>query len=435
MSGVLKSLGKIFKAVVVKPIKFAVKMDHKVAMKVWHTPILRYIAIAVAVYFTAGAAMAYFGAAGAAGGTAAAGAAAGAGTAAGATAVGTAGVAGGASLAAGGTAFASGAAVAGTTAAVGTGAAVAGGVTTLGAVTVTASTAGVAAAGLSAGTIAAVSVGTAVTAAAAMNAGHVADNAVTQGQGTVTGTPGVTDLQGVTVTGNIPPAADNSLFASTFSGDMALDSSFAVADIAQSIKPETNPVGRTDPTKNPDGSPKSITQRTTDYLKQKVGMNTNTAQYDENGALITPEDAGAAPGAVAGAAPKAGMSSFEKIMLLKSGVDLASGLLQKPQPQMQYSGVNKNGEGQTLGMHTINGGYGLAVGGHEPAPLGVNPALMAPGGVAGQQGAAQQGGAGGAGGTAGVSGLTGAHYTAGIGGSPAPAAPAPSPAFIPGGAA
>src|ERR1700754_1272912 len=73
MSGVLKSIGKVFKKVTMAPIKLAKKLykfEHKIAMKAWHTKIIRYIAIAVAVYFTAGAAMAYFVAAGAAGGVA-----------------------------------------------------------------------------------------------------------------------------------------------------------------------------------------------------------------------------------------------------------------------------------------------------------------------------------------------------------------------------
>lgn len=77
MSGVAKSIGKVFKAVTEAPIKLAkkgIEIGVNIVKDYWP-----YIAIAVAAYFTAGAALGWFGAAGATGATAGA---AGAGTAA-----------------------------------------------------------------------------------------------------------------------------------------------------------------------------------------------------------------------------------------------------------------------------------------------------------------------------------------------------------------
>jgi hypothetical protein len=89
----------------------------------------------------------------------------------------------------------------------------------------------------------------------------------------------------------------------------------------------------------------------------------------------SPTAAGAAPGTVAPAAGGSMLGDMGKAMLIQGGLQMVSSLLQKPQPQMQFAGVNAKGQGAGLGIHTINSGFGLATGGSEPAPGGVPDAL------------------------------------------------------------
>jgi hypothetical protein len=85
---------------------------------------------------------------------------------------------------------------------------------------------------------------------------------------------------------------------------------------------------------------------------------------------------GTSPGAIAGTPVKGSLlGEMGKAALIQGGLQMASALLQKPQPQMQFSGVNSKGQGAGLGIHTINSGFGLATGGSEAAPGGVPDAL------------------------------------------------------------
>lgn len=72
-------------------------------------------------------------------------------------------------------------------------------------------------------------------------------------------------------------------------------------------------------------------------------------------------------------------SSLSKEMLISGLMNIGSQLLAKPQPQMQFAGVKGNGSGTVTGIHTTNGGFGLAVGGSEPAPSGVPQSILPPG--------------------------------------------------------
>ena len=355
MSGVLKSVGKAFKTVtkpVVKLVKKQIALDKKIAKKVWSNKYLRIIAIAVAVYFTAGAALAYFGAAGAAGGAAAAGATATAGAAAGTTAMAT-GAAVGAATA--------------TTAAAAT-------ATTLSAVTVTATVGAAGVGAVTAGTIAAASVGVAAGIAASDAASSSASNAMQNGGGTPTGAPGGTAVSsdgiptlGTTnVTADIP-ATGASNFGAFDASDLAMDTSFAVKDDVGKVGPaESNKV---DVTLNANGTPKTMLDKAKDLVTNPFSSQNNVAQFDDAGNVI----GAPAGGTAAAASPTSSlMGSMGKTMLLKSAVDFASAYMSRPpgpQEPLQYGGYDKNGNGPGMALHTIDNGTGLATGGAGQAPL------------------------------------------------------------------
>lgn len=65
---------------------------------------------------------------------------------------------------------------------------------------------------------------------------------------------------------------------------------------------------------------------------------------------------------------------------------VGSYLASKPVPPNNYSGRGPNG-GVGIGMHTINGGFGLAAGGSTPAPTGVPGSMIPPAGSATPPGA------------------------------------------------
>lgn len=350
MSGVLKSLGKVFKAVtkpVVKLVKKQLAFDKMIRKKIWSNKYLRVIAIAVAAYFTAGAALAYFGAAGAAGGVAAAGAAASTGAAVGTTAMAT-----GAAV---------GAATASTVAA-----------TTLSAVTVTATVGAAGVSAVTAGAIAAASVGVAAGVAASDAASSSASNAMNNGGGTTTGVPGGTTvgsdgiptLGTTNVTADIP-ATGASNFGAFDAGELTPDLGFA-DNIGQVGKAEMNKV---DAGLNANGTPKTMFDKAKDLVTNPFSSQNNVAQFDDAGNVI-----GAPAGAVTGTAPASGglMGSMGKVMLLKSAVDFASAYMNKPpgpQDPLQYGGRDKNNNGPGMALHTIDNGSGLATGGTGQAPL------------------------------------------------------------------
>jgi hypothetical protein len=388
MSGVIKAVGKVFDAVVIKPVKAVFNGVKDVAMTIWHTPILRYAAIAVAAYFTAGAAMAYFAAPAAAGGTAA-------------------GFAAGASSASvlSGTAMYTGAA-AGAAATAGT---AVGSYAALGA-----TTASLAASANVASVVAATSVGASATGATVSAAASMAAEASTAGSGAVTGTSaGLSGTASSTASGTafsdasmygpIMPAAGGASTADAAALPGTLTTATAAPALGAGASPilaaAANVAGYTNAANSGSGgssaadylaasnaspassatadtsapqagdqgngnvlpsAPKSIFQSTEDWFKGKLGIGTPSAP---------------AVGSAAGPVVPSGMSSFEKIMLMKSAVDMASGYL-RPTSQQQFSGATPNGGGFHLGMHTTNGGFSLSPGGSEPAPSGVPGALL-----------------------------------------------------------
>lgn len=383
MSGILKSVGKVFRAVVVKPIKFVLKMDHKVAMKIWHTPILRYIAIAVAIYFTAGAAAGYFGAAGAAGGTAAAGTAAGAagaGGALGASTVGGSILAGGTYVGIGstatyigGTSFAAGAA-AGAAGAVGAGAVAGAAGAGGGSVLTGAAYAGpgaIAAGGGTAGeasTIAYSSVGQAAGTQAAEHAAQLAGTSMAQGGGAITGTPGGLTSWGAPA-GQAGSSGQGVLGGSTYTGPGST-ASYIGSPTGESLAASGGaPVGSPALMEASQAGAAPAAETTQPGFLGRMGQG---LKHIWSGT----------PGVAADGTPvvTGGMSSFEKIMLLKSAVDMASGwMANQPRTQPQFSGRGPGGGGAGMGIHSINGGFGLAAGGHEPSPSGVPDILRPPG--------------------------------------------------------
>lgn len=74
------------------------------------------------------------------------------------------------------------------------------------------------------------------------------------------------------------------------------------------------------------------------------------------------------------------MAVYGKMQLLGTALNMAGAYMaSKPRAQMQFSGRNPHGQGAGVGMHTTNGGFGLAPGGSTPAPSGVPGALLPPG--------------------------------------------------------
>lgn len=351
MSGVLKSVGKVFKSVtkpVVSLVKKQLAFDKKIRKKIWNNKYLRIIAIAVAAYFTAGAALAYFGAAGAAGGVAAAGAAASTGAAVGTTAMAT-----GAAV---------GAATASTVAA-----------TTLSAVTVTATVGSAGVAAVTAGSIAAASVGVAAGIAASDAASSSASNAMNNGGGTTTGAPGglatgsdgIPTLATTNVTADIPATGAGD-FGAFNAADIAPDLSFA-DNVGQVGKAESNKV---DVNLNANGTPKTGLDRAKDLLTNPFTPQNNVAQFDDAGNIIGAPAGGAAATAAPGTSDI--MGSMGKTMLLKSAVDFASAYMNKPpgpQDPLQYGGRDSDNNGPGMALHTIDNGSGLATGGAGQAPI------------------------------------------------------------------
>lgn len=74
-----------------------------------------------------------------------------------------------------------------------------------------------------------------------------------------------------------------------------------------------------------------------------------------------------------------GASDTTKLSLLSTALQVGSALLAKPQPQMQFAGVNDKGYGPGTLIHTTNNGFGLGVGGGQQAPTGVPSSLLPPG--------------------------------------------------------
>lgn len=351
MSGVLKSVGKVFKTVtkpIVKLVKKQLAFDKKIRKKIWSNKYLRIIAIAVAAYFTAGAALAYFGAAGAAGGAAAAGAVASTGAAVGSTALATGAAVGAASTA-------------GIAA------------TTLSAVTVTATVGSAGVSAVTAGAIAAASVGVAAGAVASDAASSSASNAMNNGGGTVTGAPGGTAVGA----DGIPTLATTNVTAdipATGAGNFgAFDASSLAPDLG--FADNVGPVGKAEMNKvdvglNANGTPKTMFDKAKDLVTNPFSKTNNVAQFDDAGNVI------GAPGgtAVAGGANASPslMGSMGKTMLLKSAVDFASAYMSKPpgpQDPLQYGGRDIHNNGPGMALHTIDNGTGLATGGAGQAPL------------------------------------------------------------------
>lgn len=395
MSGILKSIGKLFNSVVVKPVKAIVGGIKDVAMAIWHTPILRYIAIAAAIYFTAGAASAYFGAAGAAGATGGASAAAGAGALGeGATVGGSilttgtyVGAGSTATAFAGGTSFAAGAAVgaagtAGAAGAIGAGAGAS-------SVADTVAVGGLGASGSSIGaeqaaTIASASVGANAGTGVAQQAGQLASSGMTDGGGAITGTP-----QGLAAWG--APASDTGaanssvLTGGTYTGPGSLATTDGASASGQ---------GLTSGASDAVAGGNNAAQGAQNAVLGPAGSTTQpvatAATSTEPQGLLGRIGSGlkhmwsGTPGVAADgtATTTGGMSGFEKVMLLKSAVDMASGWM-RPVTQPQFSGRGPGGGGMGLGIHSTNNGFGLAYGGHEPAPSGVPSALLPPGGGGG----------------------------------------------------
>ena len=74
-------------------------------------------------------------------------------------------------------------------------------------------------------------------------------------------------------------------------------------------------------------------------------------------------------------------------MLVKTAFDAVGAYMTaNPPPPRNFGGFGPNG-GAGLGMHTTNGGFGLAAGGSTPAPSGVPQALVPPPGSATPPGA------------------------------------------------
>jgi hypothetical protein len=322
MSGVLHGIGKVFKAVVIKPLKFTNRITHEVGHYIERRPILMYAIIAAACFFTAGAALGWFSGAGAA------------------TATGTA-VTGDAVAGFSGQAALTGAVASGVpaTAAISTGTLVGTGgldVATLGGMTVTAAAAApVVAGGITAADLASVGVASAAVASQGYLASQANANMASQSQPTNTASTPPTN------TASTPPGGNT---------------------------PAPDTAGPPGPS-----------------FLDRVGTG---VRHFFSGTPAGANTAGGAGGAGGSGAAAGGLSSTTKLMLLQGGLQVASQMLNKPVPQMSYAGVNARGNGPGLNIHTINGGFGLAVGGNpEAAPTGV-PANLRPGGLAPNSGAA-----------------------------------------------
>ena len=82
-----------------------------------------------------------------------------------------------------------------------------------------------------------------------------------------------------------------------------------------------------------------------------------------------------------------GNASLGMGMMIKTAFDAVGAYMTaNPPPPRNFGGFGPNG-GAGLGMHTTNGGFGLAAGGSTPAPSGVPQALVPPPGSATPPGA------------------------------------------------
>lgn len=398
MSGIIHGAVRIFKATVIRPIthpldivgntKNALHVMKQETVKAWHNKIVRYVAIAVAAYFTAGAALGYFGAAAGAGGGAAAGTAAGAagGAAAGAGAASTVGIMAGSTAASTAAAGFSGLATFGAadTAAIGYGALAADAATVGGGLA--------AGAGMAAGSSAAGG------SLAAFSGQAVGANALAAGADAST-------ISQSTALASMPAGSSNAALSSasqaasnpaSFDFTAASGGSYS-GGTAGSSGALTDSSGLT----SMGGAPSSLASEAAGGNSSFTGLGGQVGASDaasgaaptsiwgrvEDGAhnlwtkMFGPGTTTTTPGAIAGTSVKGSLlGEMGKAALIQGGLQMASSLLQKPQVQQQFSGVNSKGQGAGLGIHTINGGFGLATGGSEPAPGGVPDALKPPSG-------------------------------------------------------
>ena len=87
-----------------------------------------------------------------------------------------------------------------------------------------------------------------------------------------------------------------------------------------------------------------------------------------------------APAGAAGSAASGGMASWMKMSLLSTGMNMIGAYMaSKPVPPNNFFGRGPGG-GVGIGMHAINGGFGIAPGGSTPAPKAIPPSLLNPGG-------------------------------------------------------
>lgn len=113
-----------------------------------------------------------------------------------------------------------------------------------------------------------------------------------------------------------------------------------------------------------------------------VGSDVSHAASSVKNALFgTSGSQGVVTGTQAAASGSGGISgllgSYGKMQLLSTGLQMLGNYeMAKPRAPQNYSGRTPGGGGGGIGMHTTNGGFGLATGGSEAAPSGVPNALI-----------------------------------------------------------
>lgn len=392
MSGVFKGIGKVFKAVG-KVVGGVVNGVKHVVEDLWHSPIVRAVAIGVAAYFTMGAIAGAFAASGAASG---------------ATAAATVGDAGGSLFGAAGGAA-------------------------LGADTATLGGAATAAFGDAAATGAAEGIGG--LAGAAMSTFGAAAPAADAVVGGLLGTQDVGGLglanaaeqtyaptlasqmdmaaftgQGVTqasIVSGMPfgDAVANGSLASLGTANAGL-----TGQLSENLGQSVSDLGATDPLADtpfssslpgtvPDASSAVSTDaatqapQATSFLgKVEQGVSNIGSDIKEGvskighfifGSSGTPQTLYTADGQAVQVATGGSSGLFGggigKEMLLSNLMNIGASLLEKPQPQMQFAGVKGNGSGQVTGITTTPGGFGLQVGTGEAPPSSVPQPLKPPG--------------------------------------------------------
>lgn len=413
MSGIIKGIGKVFKAVgnIVGGVLHAVK---KAVVAIWHIPIIRYAIIAIAAYFTAGAALGAFSAAGAAGATTAAGAAAG--TAGAATGAAAGAAVGGAGLAAGAAAGATSAIGAGAAAGAGLGAAAIGaGSVALGTGVVDAGATAIGAGiGASAGTAALAGAVTLPTINVVADVGTAAFTGQAVGASAIAAGAGAGAVASAVAASSMPSGTPPSQVASTANqaqdnfSQNSTPSDASWQDVgSNNLQTSVPSAGSSDATggvaDGNDPAANFVQNNPSQSVITDASGNTTTSSFPQDTAIGTNTDSAGgnvvtrALSDVKGAAQDVGdwlfksdnpYASMAKMQLLSTGMNIAAGLLEKPQPQMQFAGVNDHGGGPGTLIHTTNGGFGLGVGGGQQAPSGVPAGLMSPGGSAAPQPAA-----------------------------------------------